>query len=84
MSIPEERDWPVCMGQSLQTFDASTTTDSFYPGSQTLSLNKSGDLAIFGGADGVVRVAYMCAGLDKKEHQELFNVSLGPCQVSQT
>ena len=42
--------------ESLQTFDTSISTDPIYPGSHSLSLNKSGELALFGGADGVAGV----------------------------
>ncbi|OAL46331.1 Prp19-domain-containing protein [Pyrenochaeta sp. DS3sAY3a] len=40
----------------ISTFDVSATTDPLYPGSNNVALNESGDLALFGGADGVAGV----------------------------
>ncbi|KAF1943724.1 ubiquitin-protein ligase E4 [Clathrospora elynae] len=41
---------------SISTFDVAASTESLYPGSTSLALHESGDLALFGGADGVAGV----------------------------
>jgi pre-mRNA-processing factor 19 len=39
-------------GEELSTFDTQFSSEPIYPGSSVVSLNESGDLALFGGADG--------------------------------
>ncbi|PSN66559.1 Prp19-domain-containing protein [Corynespora cassiicola Philippines] len=39
-------------GDDISAFDLTTSTDPLYPGSTAISLNNSGELALFGGADG--------------------------------
>ncbi|KAK8157429.1 cell cycle control protein [Phyllosticta citrichinensis] len=41
---------------SIASFDTTHTTDSLYPGGKALALDKSGDLALLGGVDGVAGV----------------------------
>jgi pre-mRNA-processing factor 19 len=43
-------------GEDLSTFDTSASTEPFYQGSNQVVLDESGDLALFGGADGVAGV----------------------------
>ncbi|KAF2825645.1 Prp19-domain-containing protein [Ophiobolus disseminans] len=43
-------------GEELSTFDTASSSESLYPGSSEVALNESGDLALFGGADGVAGV----------------------------
>lgn len=43
-------------GEELSAFDTTSTSDPLYPGSSAVSINESGDLALFGGADGVAGV----------------------------
>ncbi|KAH8722466.1 WD40-repeat-containing domain protein [Phaeosphaeriaceae sp. PMI808] len=46
--------WVV--GEELSTFDATFSSEPLYPGSSQISLNESGDLALFGGVDSVAGV----------------------------
>lgn len=43
-------------GEELSTFDTTSTSEPLYPGSSQVALNDSGDLALFGGADGVAGI----------------------------
>jgi pre-mRNA-processing factor 19 len=43
-------------GDELSTFDTASASEPFYRGSTEIALNESGDLALFGGADGVAGV----------------------------
>ncbi|KAF2025356.1 Prp19-domain-containing protein [Setomelanomma holmii] len=43
-------------GEELATFDTTSSSEPLYPASTEVSLNESGDLALFGGADGVAGV----------------------------
>jgi pre-mRNA-processing factor 19 len=43
-------------GEELSTFDTAFSSDPLYPGSSEVVLNEAGDLALFGGADGVAGV----------------------------
>jgi pre-mRNA-processing factor 19 len=43
-------------GDDITSFDVTISSESLYPGSNSLSLNESGELALFGGADGVAGV----------------------------
>src|SRR4051812_38188861 len=38
---------------TIQSFDSVQTSEALYPGSRTVAVDESGDLALFGGADGV-------------------------------
>jgi pre-mRNA-processing factor 19 len=40
----------------VESFDVTATTDPLYPGSSAVAVDQSGDLALFGGADGVAGV----------------------------
>ncbi|KAF2794275.1 Prp19-domain-containing protein [Melanomma pulvis-pyrius CBS 109.77] len=40
----------------ITSFDVTNSSEPLYPGSNCLSLNESGDLALFGGADGVAGI----------------------------
>ncbi|KAH7377881.1 WD40-repeat-containing domain protein [Pyrenochaeta sp. MPI-SDFR-AT-0127] len=40
----------------IATYELTTSSDPLYPGSRNVSLHQSGDLALFGGADGVAGV----------------------------
>ncbi|KAF2087854.1 Prp19-domain-containing protein [Saccharata proteae CBS 121410] len=51
-TVPE--DWAT--PDNIQSFDSTQTTEPLYPGGRTLSLDKSGDLALLGGSDGVAGV----------------------------
>ncbi|KAK8232559.1 cell cycle control protein [Phyllosticta capitalensis] len=42
--------------ETITSFDTTHTTDPLYPGGKTLALDKSGDLALLGGAEGVAGV----------------------------
>lgn len=41
---------------TIQSFDTKQTTDALYPGSTAVSVDETGDLALFGGADGVAGI----------------------------
>jgi pre-mRNA-processing factor 19 len=43
-------------GEDLSTFDTTSSSEPLYPGSGEVALNESGDLALFGGANGVAGV----------------------------
>ncbi|KAF2113056.1 WD40-repeat-containing domain protein [Lophiotrema nucula] len=43
-------------GEDVATFDLTSATDPLYPGSSSVALHESGDLALFGGADGVAAI----------------------------
>ncbi|KAH3960872.1 pre-mRNA-processing factor 19 [Parastagonospora nodorum] len=43
-------------GEELSTFDTASTSEPVYPGSSEVALDESGDLALFGGQDGVAGV----------------------------
>ncbi|KAH7113793.1 WD40-repeat-containing domain protein [Dendryphion nanum] len=43
-------------GETIASFDNTTSTDPVYPGSAAISLDESGDLALFGGADGIAGI----------------------------
>jgi pre-mRNA-processing factor 19 len=43
-------------GDELSTFDTASSSEPLYPGSSKVVLNESGDLALFGGADGVAGI----------------------------
>ncbi|KAL5113561.1 hypothetical protein ACEQ8H_008570 [Pleosporales sp. CAS-2024a] len=43
-------------GDEISTFEASSASEAIYPGSSHVVLDESGDLALFGGADGVAGV----------------------------
>lgn len=43
-------------GEDISTFNVTASSDPLYPGSHAVSLDESGDLALFGGADGVAGV----------------------------
>ncbi|KAF2190226.1 Prp19-domain-containing protein [Zopfia rhizophila CBS 207.26] len=43
-------------GEVLESLDTINSTDSLYPGSAAVSVDEPGDLALFGGADGVAGV----------------------------
>ena len=43
-------------GEDVSTFDIASSTDAFYPGSTSVSVNAAGDQVIFGGSDGVAGV----------------------------
>ena len=42
--------------ETIQAMESTQFTDSLYPGSNLVSLDESGDLALFGGADGVAGI----------------------------
>lgn len=50
--IPE--DWAT--SEVISSLDVTSTIEPMYPGSTAISLDESGDLALFGGADGVAGV----------------------------
>ena len=50
--VPE--DWADA--DTVQSLKPQKLSDSLYPGSRSLSLNENGELALFGGADGVAGV----------------------------
>ncbi|KAF2733619.1 Prp19-domain-containing protein [Polyplosphaeria fusca] len=50
--IPNE--WAT--GEDLSAIQVTDTIDSMYPGSSSISLDETGDLALFGGQDGVAGV----------------------------
>lgn len=41
---------------TIETYKAASTSEALYPGSQSLAVNESGELAIVGGTDGVAGV----------------------------
>ncbi|KAL1606236.1 hypothetical protein SLS60_003638 [Paraconiothyrium brasiliense] len=43
-------------GDDVSAFDVTTSSEPLYPGSSAVSVDESGDLALFGGADGVAGV----------------------------
>ncbi|KAH7384023.1 WD40-repeat-containing domain protein [Phaeosphaeria sp. MPI-PUGE-AT-0046c] len=43
-------------GEELSAFDTASSSEPMYPGSTQVTLNESGDLALFGGADGVAGI----------------------------
>ncbi|KAF2126413.1 WD40 repeat-like protein [Dothidotthia symphoricarpi CBS 119687] len=43
-------------GEDISTFDVTASSEPLYPGSSAISLDESGDLALFGGSDGVAGV----------------------------
>ncbi|KAF1957823.1 Prp19-domain-containing protein [Byssothecium circinans] len=43
-------------GDTVSTFDLASSTEPLYPGSTDVSMDDSGDLALFGGTDGVAGV----------------------------
>ena len=43
-------------GGDISAFDVAVSTEPLYPGSSAISIDESGDLALFGGADGVACV----------------------------
>jgi pre-mRNA-processing factor 19 len=43
-------------GEELSTFDTISSSEPLYPGGSEIALNESGDLALFGGADGVAGI----------------------------
>ncbi|KAJ4356807.1 uncharacterized protein N0V89_004844 [Didymosphaeria variabile] len=43
-------------GDDVSAFDVTTSSEPLYPGSSAVSIDESGDLALFGGADGVAGV----------------------------
>ncbi|KAF2743193.1 WD40 repeat-like protein [Sporormia fimetaria CBS 119925] len=43
-------------GEHIGSLDVSATIDSLYPGSTSIAIDSSGDLALFGGADGVAGI----------------------------
>ncbi|KAF2011417.1 WD40 repeat-like protein [Aaosphaeria arxii CBS 175.79] len=40
-------------GEDVATYEPTTSTESLYPGSSAISVDETGDLALFGGSDGV-------------------------------
>lgn len=54
-------------GDDVSTFDVKTTSDPLYPGSTSISVDESGDFALFGGTDGV-------AGVFSVSQQKVVNV----------
>jgi len=42
--------------EDIEAFDALESTEAIYPGAQAVALDETGDLAIFGGKDGVAGV----------------------------
>ncbi|KAF2136995.1 uncharacterized protein K452DRAFT_362154 [Aplosporella prunicola CBS 121167] len=50
--VPE--DWATA--DAIQSYDSTSSTEPLYPGAKSLALDKSGDLALFGGSDGVAGV----------------------------
>ena len=58
-------------GDDISTFDVVASTEPLYPGSSAVSVNESGDLALFGGADGSARRVWarenmLMADVDKR------------------
>ncbi|KAJ5946276.1 hypothetical protein N7454_003115 [Penicillium verhagenii] len=51
-AVPE--DWVTA--DAISAFKPTETSEPLYPGSRALSIDSTGDLALFGGADGVVGV----------------------------
>lgn len=43
-------------GEDISAFDVTSSSEPLYPGSSAVSVDESGDLALFGGADGVAGV----------------------------
>ncbi|KAF2269190.1 Prp19-domain-containing protein [Lojkania enalia] len=43
-------------GEDVASFDVTNTSDPLYPGSSMISLDESGELALFGGTDGVAGI----------------------------
>ncbi|KAI9894427.1 MAG: hypothetical protein M1814_003185 [Vezdaea aestivalis] len=43
-------------GESIQQYKPTTSTEPMYPGCHTLAVDESGELALFGGSDGVAGV----------------------------
>lgn len=43
-------------GDDIAAFDVKSTSDPLYPGSSSVSVDQSGDLALFGGTDGVAGI----------------------------
>ncbi|KAF1345985.1 WD40-repeat-containing domain protein [Delphinella strobiligena] len=57
-AVPE--DWATL--ETLQAFDTKHTSESLYPGSQSLAIDETGDLVLLGGADGVAGVYSLSQG----------------------
>lgn len=51
---PVPENWATA--ETIQAIESTQFTDSLYPGSNSVSLDESGDLALFGGADGVAGI----------------------------
>ncbi|OCK74533.1 Prp19-domain-containing protein [Lepidopterella palustris CBS 459.81] len=51
---PVPEDWATA--EAIQAFDATQSTETLYPGSNAVSLDESGDLALLGGANGVAGI----------------------------
>ncbi|KAI1917811.1 hypothetical protein LOZ58_005105 [Ophidiomyces ophidiicola] len=72
--IPE--DWAT--NEVIQQFKVVATSDSLYPGGDSLSLNESGELALVGGADGVAGVYSF------SKHSILFSLKGGSGVITDT
>lgn len=57
-AVPE--DWAT--PETLQAFDTKHTSESLYPGSQSLAIDETGDLVLLGGVDGVAGVYSLSQG----------------------
>lgn len=64
-------------GDEVSAFDVTSSSDSFYPGSTAVAIDESGDLALFGGADGV-------AGVFSVSQQKLVHVLKSGSAVTAT
>ncbi|KAJ4290318.1 hypothetical protein N0V90_010534 [Kalmusia sp. IMI 367209] len=64
-------------GDDVSAFDVISSSEALYPGSTSVSIDESGDLALFGGADGV-------AGIFSISQQKLVHVLKSGSPVTAT
>ncbi|KAL6704312.1 hypothetical protein ACN47E_008376 [Coniothyrium glycines] len=57
---PTPEGWATA--EDISAFDVTASSDPLYPGSSEVSLDESGDLALFGGVDGVAAVYSISQG----------------------